>query len=44
MKRRHTGPIGYLSLAVPHKGSVVGGYLLGSFNLNAKELPAIKCL
>jgi hypothetical protein len=30
-------PIGYLSLAVPHKGSI-GGYLLGSFNLNAKEL------
>jgi len=30
-------PAGYLSLAVPHKGSI-GGYLLGSFNLNAKEL------
>ncbi|HCE0208329.1 ABC-three component system protein [Pseudomonas aeruginosa] len=30
-------PSGYLSLAVPHKGSV-GGYLLGAFNLNAKEL------
>ncbi|WP_455917006.1 ABC-three component system protein [Pantoea agglomerans] len=30
-------PIGYLSLAVPHKGSI-GGYLLGPFNLNAKEL------
>lgn len=30
-------PIGYLSLAVPHKGSI-GGYLLGTFNLNAKEL------
>jgi hypothetical protein len=30
-------PIGYLSLAVPHKGSI-GGYLLGSFNVNAKEL------
>lgn len=30
-------PAGYLSLAVPHKGSI-GGYLLGTFNLNAKEL------
>ena len=30
-------PIGYLSLAVPHKGSI-GGYLMGSFNFNAKEL------
>ncbi|EGQ8165615.1 MULTISPECIES: ABC-three component system protein [Vibrio] len=30
-------PVGYLSLAVPHKGSI-GGYLLGAFNLNAKEL------
>jgi hypothetical protein len=30
-------PTGYLSLAVPHKGSI-GGYLLGPFNLNAKEL------
>lgn len=30
-------PIGYLSLAVPHKGSI-GGYLMGSFNVNAKEL------
>lgn len=30
-------PVGYLSIAVPHKGSI-GGYLLGSFNLNAKEL------
>tara|TARA_R110001606_G_scaffold398720_1_gene578507 strand:+ start:2135 stop:3151 length:1017 start_codon:yes stop_codon:yes gene_type:complete len=30
-------PIGYLSLAVPHKGSI-GGYLLAPFNLNAKEL------
>lgn len=30
-------PVGYLSLAVPHKGSI-GGYLLGSININAKEL------
>lgn len=30
-------PVGYLSIAVPHKGSI-GGYLLGAFNLNAKEL------
>src|SRR5690606_15502623 len=28
---------GYISLAVPHKGSI-GAYLLGSFNVNAKEL------
>ncbi|HHR5880451.1 TPA: ABC-three component system protein [Providencia alcalifaciens] len=30
-------PVGYLSLAVPHKGSIAG-YLMGPFNLNAKEL------
>ena len=30
-------PIGYLSFAVPHKGSI-SAYLLGSFNVNAKEL------
>lgn len=30
-------PVGYLSFAVPHKGAI-GGYLLGPFNLNAKEL------
>lgn len=30
-------PMGYISLAVPHKGAI-GGYLLGSFNLNSKEL------
>ena len=30
-------PVGYISLAVPHKGSI-GGYLLGGFNLNAREL------